>query len=250
MTKALLAADTLVPVNQDLIDIARKHYRGQHPVFWGRYFGRPRSIENYQAGENAVLSGNNIRFLPIAGQTNRVAGSATEGAEDARANLHAFTDALGIEHTASVGGELLMFLAVEGGKRETPDLSVDYWIGWSGALVEQSRRMLGGRSTVIPAVLGRQNRNATWETIARADELGFPCAGALVSRVIDDACDAPAPSWDAAFTTPAVELPCPVMAWQFAFNCMQFEGGVNFDMLHPDAAITTALLNRLLLPPR
>jgi hypothetical protein len=39
------------------------------------------------------------------------------------------------------------------------------------------------------------------------------------------------------------------MAWQFAIDCL-FEGGVDFNMINPDPAVATALLNRLLLPPR
>jgi hypothetical protein len=38
------------------------------------------------------------------------------------------------------------------------------------------------------------------------------------------------------------------MLWQFAIDCI-FEGGVDFDMLNPDPAISSALLNRLVLPP-
>jgi hypothetical protein len=46
-----------------------------------------------------------------------------------------------------------------------------------------------------------------------------------------------------------VELPCPIMAWQFAIDCL-IPDGIDYDMINPDPAIATALLNRLLLPPR
>lgn len=249
MSRELLAADTRVWANQDLIDHARNHFGGRTPLFWGRYFKHSGREKDYQPTENAVLSANHIRVLPIAGQTASVGGSASEGAEDARFNVRAFIDNLGVEHVASVGGELLMFLAVDG-TPDSPNLSVDYWMGWSGALVEQSRRMLGGRTTIIPAIYCRQDQKPTWEAIARADDLGFPCAGAWVWRTREGACQGPVPSWDAAFNTPKVELPCPVMIWKFAYDCMPFEGGTDFDMINPDPAIATALLNRLILPPR
>lgn len=248
MANELLAADTFVPVSADLVKLVRDRF-GSTPLFWGRYFKKPDFAEDYQpAKENPVLYANRIRLLPIARQTNRVAGSASDGAEDAALNVAAFLSALKLEYVASVGGELLMFLDVEGTSDKNPNLSVEYWIGWSGALVEISRRMTGGRTTLIPAVYCRQNQNPTWEAIARADDLGFPCAGAWVFRMRKDQCTKPIPSWDPAFLTPNVALPCPIMLWQFAIDCL-FEGGVDFDMINPDGAIATALLNRLLIPP-
>jgi hypothetical protein len=250
MANELLGADTLIPVTNDLVSQVRKRFGGQTPVFWGRYFKRPGFAQDYQPEkENAVFNQHHIRLLPIARQTNRVAGTASDGAADALLNVQAFTERLGVEHVASVGGELLMFLDVEGTSASHPNLSVDYWIGWSGALVEQSRRMLGGRTTIIPAVYCRQNQNTTWEAIATADNLGFPCAGAWIFRARNNACTNDIPSWDAPFNTPKVELPCPIMAWQFAIDCL-IPDGIDFNMINPDPAITTALLNRLLLPPR
>lgn len=249
MANELLAADTLVPVTNDLVNLVRERF-GTAPLFWGRYFKRPGFAQDYQPQqENPVFYANRIRLLPIARQTNRVAGTATEGAEDAMLNAEAFIKGLGLEYVASVGGELLMFLDVEGTSDKNPNLSVDYWIGWSGALVEQSRRLTGGRTTLIPAVYCRQNQNPTWDAIARADDLGFPCAGAWVFRMRTGACTKPIPAWDPAFNTPGVPLPCPIMIWQFAIDCL-VEAGIDFDMINPDPAVATALLNRLLLPPR
>jgi hypothetical protein len=54
--------------------------------------------------------------------------------------------------------------------------------------------------------------------------------------------------WEATFNTPAVALPCPVMLWQFAIDCI-IPDGIDFDMLNPDPAIASALLNRLAFPP-
>lgn len=248
MVSSLLGADTLVPVTGELVGAVRAHLKAT-PVFWGRYFKRPGFAEDYQPeAENAVLSAHHIRLLPIARQTNRVAGSASDGAADAILNVNAFVGSLDLENLAAIGGELLMFLDVEGTSEKNPNLSVDYWIGWSGALVAHSRRLSGGRFTIVPGVYCRQNQNTTWEAIARADELGFPCEGAWVFRARTGACTKPVPLWDSAFNTPAVKLPCPVMAWQFAIDCV-VAGGVDFNMVHPDPTVESALLNRLIVPP-
>jgi hypothetical protein len=244
----LLGADTLVPVAPNIVQGVRDRF-GAMPLFWGRYFKRPDSTDEYQPSvENAVLEANDIRLLPIARQTNRVAGTASDGAQDAALNADAFVKALGIDHLNAIGGEMLMFLDVEGTSSTNPNLSLDYWIGWSTALVARSESASGGRFRLVPGVYCRQNQAPTWTAIADAARLGFRCAGAWVFRMRTGACDKPIPDWDAPFNTPSVPLPCPLMIWQFAIDCL-FEGGVDFDMINPDPGIATALLNRLVLPP-
>jgi len=244
----LLGADTLVPVTDAIVAMVKERF-GTTPLFWGRYFKRPGFAQDYQPQlENRVFNENHIRLLPIARQTNRVAGTATNGAGDAMLNVDAFTGALGVEYLAKIGGELLMFLDVEGTSATNPNLSLDYWIGWSSTLVAHSRRVSGGRFTVVPAVYCRKDQKTTWDAIARAQDLGLPCAGAWVFRMRQGACTKPIPGWDAPFNTPATPLACPIMIWQFAIDCL-FEGGVDFDMLNPDPAVAASLLNRLALTP-
>lgn len=248
MPTTLLGADTLVPVTQDLVAMVRARYGGTTPLFWGRYFKRPGFEEDFQpAIERGAFRESHIRLLPIARQTNRVAGTAGDGAGDAILNVDAFTGSVGVDALGAVGGELLMFLDVEGTSAQQPNLSLDYWIGWSSTVVAHSRRTSGGRFTIVPAVYCRQNQAPTWDVIVRADSLGHPCAGAWVFRMRQGACTAPIPAWDARFLTPTVALPCPIMIWQFAIDCV-FEGGVDFDMINPDPLISTALLNRLVVP--
>jgi hypothetical protein len=216
---------------------------------WGRYFKRPGFEQDYQpAAENRVFNAHHIRLLPIARQTNRVAGTASDGATDAILNVDAFVKSLEMENLAAIGGEFLMFLDVEGTSDRNPNLSIDYWIGWSAALVAHSRRVSDRRFTIVPGIYCRQNQNVTWDAIVRGDALGFPCTGAWVFRSRTSACTKPIPSWDAPFNTPAVRLPCPIMIWQFAIDCL-FEGGVDFDMVNPDPSIESALMNRLIIPP-
>ncbi|HVE73308.1 MAG TPA: hypothetical protein VNI54_18210 [Thermoanaerobaculia bacterium] len=240
----ILGADTLVRVTEDIVGMVRQRF-GSTPLFWGRYFKRPGFAEDYHpASENAVFNANAIRLLPIARQTNRVAGTAPDGAADAILNVDAFTTALDIDYLRKIGGELLMFLDVEGTSERHPNLSLEYWMGWSTALTAHARR---SGIAMLPAVYCRQNQNATWDAIARADQLGFPCAGAWVFRMRTGACTKPIPGWDVPFNTPSVALPCPVMLWQFAIDCI-FDGGVDFNMVNPDPAVASALLNRLVFP--
>src|SRR5688500_4063058 len=92
--RMILGADTLVPVTDAIVSMVRNRF-GAPPQFWGRYFKRPGFEQDYQpATENRVFTENSIRLLPIARQTNRVAGTATQGAEDALLNVDAFTKAL------------------------------------------------------------------------------------------------------------------------------------------------------------
>lgn len=249
MPTGRLAADTLIPVTQTLVDALVKRYDGRAPAFWGRYFKRPGFEQDYQpAQENAVMRRNGIRLLPIARQTTRVNLNATAGAQDAVANIDALFGSFSIDYLAASGPELLMFLDVEGTSDANPNLSVDYWIGWSSALVRYSDRQSRARVKILPAVYCRQNQTATWQAIVDADRLGFPCYAAWVFRARNEACTKPIPEWDAKFNTPAFAIPCPIVAWQFAIDCI-IAGGVDFNMINPDPVIEAFLLSRLILPP-
>src|SRR5688572_3763029 len=131
MPTGLLAADTLVPVShvengKSIVDLTRKKL-GATPVFWGRYFKRPGFPEDYQpALENAIFRANGMRLLPIARQTNRVAGTAVDGAEDAILNVDAFAEAIGINYLSGIGGEMVMFLDVEGTSAKQPNRSEEH----------------------------------------------------------------------------------------------------------------------------
>lgn len=248
MAAPLVGADTLSPVTEAAVRAVRKRL-GTTPLFWGRYFKRPGFHQDYQPDlENRVFNAHHMRLLPIARQTARVSGTAGEGAADAILNADALIGAHGIEHLAAIGGEILMFLDVEATSAAHPNLSVDYWIGWSASLVARSRAVSGGRFTILPALYCRQDQPPTWQALTRAAELGFPCAGAWVFRMRAGACTKAVPKWDATFNTPAVPISCPIMLWQFAIDC-PVAGGVDFNLVHPDPAIASALLNRLPLPP-
>ena len=75
------------------------------------------------SNENQPLSENNIKLLPIAEQTWRVAGSEQEGEDDARGNIDDLIETFGADYLAGIGQEFLMFLDVEGSPPSNPSLS-------------------------------------------------------------------------------------------------------------------------------
>src|SRR5262245_52498369 len=89
--------------SQALLDKATKVI-GQQPKFWGRYFKRAETIDpphyNHQLESN-FLRANNIRVLPLARQTNRVAGSAADGRKDGTDNAVAVISAFGRGYLSS-----------------------------------------------------------------------------------------------------------------------------------------------------
>jgi hypothetical protein len=225
---------------RDLVTIASEHLK-ESPAFWGRYFKRPGYARDYSPfRENALLSQRGIKLLPIARQTTGVGGTVDRGLQDGDANVDAFIHALGVETLAGAGREFVMFLDIE-----DTALSLQYYIGWSNALHQRSKERSGDRFEIVPAVYARTGDDATWRTIAHAADLGHPTAGVWVIRERRGAC-ASLPDWDPAFFMPAVSLPCPVLAWQFALDC--FGKTLDFNMINPGEDAANALLSRLVAP--
>lgn len=245
MSRGRFGADSLAHVDQkthgrDLVTTATEHLK-ESPAFWGRYFKRPAYARDYSPmRENALLHRAGIRLLPIARQTTGVSGSIDRGLHDGDNNVDAFIDAIGVEHLASQGSQFLMFLDVE----DTP-LSLQYFIGWSNALHQRSKERSGDRFEILPAVYARTGDDTTWRVLVHAADMGHATAGAWVIRMRRGACDS-LPDWDPEFLMPAVTLPCPVLAWQFALDC--YSKRIDFSMVNPDPDAGSALLSKLVLP--
>src|SRR4030095_12475945 len=89
MSQGIPGADSTDQVTRGLIGEATQLIGGT-PQFWGRYFCSPNNLSPYEythVDENRPLSENNIKLLPIAEQTWRVAGSQQDGAADAQGNV-------------------------------------------------------------------------------------------------------------------------------------------------------------------
>jgi hypothetical protein len=240
------AADSSVPVvheidGSDLITLATRAF-GATPVFWGRYFTSPTTggtVEYRHAKENAALRAAGIRVLPIARQTNRVAGTAAMGEEDGQKNAADLVATFGEAYLVAQGGEVYMFLDVEG----APSMSLAYYQGWVRGLGAAS-----GGITIHPCVYATQYDSPTWSALKDAVGLGIPCAGVWVAHWSRVPGFHPVPVWSKANTRPVPAPPVPVLAWQYANEAY---GGDGFDCneINPDIDLNDDLLRYLVLPP-
>jgi hypothetical protein len=230
---------------KSLIQLATELF-GQTPLAWGRYFTSVAStgvVEYRHLRENQALRDKNIRVVPIARQTKRVAGSQADGSADAEANAEDLIQTFGGDYLRSLGGQVLMFLDVEG----APPLSVSYYSGWAGNLINHSRVVSNGAVTILPCVYATQADNATWTAVATAAQNGAECHGAWIARWRIRGCGKPL-DFDDAIVKPNIEIPCDVLLWQYADEC---NGGDGFDCneINPTIDLERDFLNKCVLPP-
>jgi hypothetical protein len=248
MARGSAGADSSTPVTASLVHAATQLF-GETPALWGRYFTSPatRGTTEYRhAEENAVLAQAGIRLLPIARQTTHVAGSAQQGASDAQGNVDDIFDTFGTQYLAAQGGEVFLFLDVEGNPSAgSPSLSQSYYTGWARTLVSYSRSSSNNAVTILPCVYARQGDDQTWNVLAAAVGAGIQCHGVWVARYFYNSCEMT--DWDDSIVAPAVKLPCHVLLWQYAENCCG--GSIDCNQTNPGLDIQTALLNHLITCP-
>lgn len=255
MANGMPAADSSNPVTseiggQSLVDLATQLF-GRPPVLWGRYFtsaATSGTVEYRHLREGQILRANGVRVLPIARQTKRVGGSVADGSADAAANVEDLILTFGTDYLASQGGEVLMFLDVEG----APSLSMAYYRGWAGTLVAHSQSFSGGAVTVLPCVYGSYFDKATWQAVADAVAAGVLFEGAWIARWRVTGCQHfadPALDFDDAVVRPQ-SLPATfkILLWQYSNDCY---GGAGFDCVqtNPDIDLEQDLLSRCVLSP-
>jgi hypothetical protein len=247
MAQGLPVADSSSPVTDALIAAATQLY-GATPAAWGRYFTGPTTqgtVEYHHATESAVLAQHGIRLLPVARQTRDVADSRQQGVADAEQNVADLLDTFTAAALAAQGGEILLFLDVEGNPSAgSPSLVLDYYLGWAATVSSVSRSQTGGAVTILPAVYARQGDDATWNVLVEAQAQGVPCHGAWVARYYSGSCTLE--DWDAPIVQPAVALSCEVLLWQYAENCCS--GAIDCSQTNPTVDIQTLLLDRLVRP--
>jgi len=230
-----------------LIDAAAELF-GAAPVFWGRYFtsvSTTGSVEYRHAKENQPLNQKGIRLLPIARQTGHVNGTLDQGIADGVANAQDFIATFSPQVLASQGGQFLMFLDVEGAP--APSLSQDYFSGWAQGLAQEARAASGGSVRMMPCVYGTQTDVRTWAAVAAAMSSGVECHGAWIARFRTGKCTMG--EWDANIVTPSSPspFPCPILAWQYAGNCL--DGRIDCSQTNPNIDAESQLLAFLALPP-
>jgi hypothetical protein len=255
MANGMPGADSSNPVTteiggKNLIDLAIQLF-GQPPVVWGRYFtsaATSGTVEYRHLRENQLLRANAVRVLPIARQTRRVNGSIADGNADAATNVEDLILTFGADYLASQGGQVLMFLDVEG----APSLSKDYYLGWAGTLIAYSQSFSAGCVTVLPCVYGAYADDATWQAVVDAVAAGVEFHGAWIARWLTTGCQGlsdPALAFDDGVVRPQ-SLPAdfPILLWQYSNDCY---GGAGFDCVqtNPGIDLQQVLLSKCVLPP-
>jgi hypothetical protein len=249
MADGLLGADsssavTTVIDGRNLIDLARETL-GETPVVWGRYFtsaATSGTVEYRHRQENYALRANDIRVVPLARQTKHVDGTQADGSADAEENIEDIIKTFGADYLASRGGKVIFFLDVEG----APSMSSSYYLGWSQTLVSHGKEFSGGLVTPVPGVYATQADDPTWRALKEAMESGGPCGGIWVARWRIRGCGDPI-AWDDNLVTPAVDLPCKVLIWQYADEC---HGGNGYDCNRINPGIDREeFLSMCVLPP-
>ena len=194
MSQGIPGADSTDQVTRGLIEEATQLI-GATPQFWGRYFCSPSNPSPYEythVNENRPLSENNIKLLPIAEQTWRVAGSEQDGAADAQGNVDDLMETFGADYLAGIGQEFLMFLDVEGSPPSNPSLSPAYYTGWARTLSSYSQQKASGRFTILPAVYASRDDTQTWQTL---QQNVAPCHAIWIAAYGSNSPQLPA--WDA-----------------------------------------------------
>jgi hypothetical protein len=219
---------------------------GATPIFWGRYFtsiSTAGNVEYRHAQENPLLNAAGIRLLPVARQTGNVNGGKQLGITDGAANAQDFIRTFGVQSLMRQGGSFYMFLDVEG----SPSLSADYYAGWAQGLAQEADSLSAAELSILPCVYATQSDKATWSAVAAAMANGTPCHGAWIARYATGKCGMGA--WDPAMVTPTapVPFPCPILAWQYAGNCLN--GQIDCSQTNPGIDIEAQLLAYLVLPP-
>lgn len=251
MAKGMPGADSSTLVTsliggRNLIELATDLF-GRKPVVWGRYFTSVTtsgSVEYRHLKENQLLRANDIRVPPIARQTKRVNGSAADGSADAAANAEDLIQTFGADYLASQGGEVVMFLDVEG----APSLSVGYYRGWAGTLVGHSRDFSGGKVTVLPCVYGTHFDDATWRAVVDAVGPGVEFRGAWIARWRVRGCSDLLEFDDDLVRPRSLPPEFKVLLWQYSDDC-HGGGGFDCDQTNPSIDLEQDLLSKCVLPP-
>ncbi len=242
MARGIAGTDSSRPVTTDLVQSATEFFGGT-PAYWGRYFKSPTGgpAEYRHKLEDPVLSAAGIKVLPVSQQTKNVGDNEQSGIDHAKLNVTDFLLTFPREHLVSQGGQFLMFLDVEG----DPPLSVDFYTGWAQTLTDFSNSESDGQVTLLPCIYAPQLNTTTWRALAKAAANGVECHGAWVARY-PHGCKLQ--DFDPAFAIPSVDIPCDVLIWQYAENCVN--GDLDLNQTNPSIDdIENSLLNKLVLPP-
>jgi hypothetical protein len=246
MAQGQPGADSLIPVTSSLIQQATALY-GTPPVFWGRYFKNVTagSGEYHHATENPPLNAAGIRLLPVARQTTSVGGDQDQGAADGAANAEDFVSTFGVAELTAQGGQFIMVLDVEG----NPDLTADYYTGWTQGLISKAQQMSNGAVQMLPCLYASHGDTGTWNALDTAMNAGARCSGVWVARYLNSLASGQMGDWSDSVVTPTQPNPfsATILAWQYAENVLH--GSIDCSQTNPAIDLQNDLLQFLVLPP-
>ncbi len=156
--------------------------------------------------------------MPVARQTTSVGGDQDQGAADGAANAEDFVSTFGVAELTAQGGQFIMVLDVEG----NPDLTADYYTGWTQGLISKAQQMSGGAVQMLPCLYASHGDTGTWNALETAMNAGAPCSGVWVARYLNSLANAAGWATGAtAVVTPTSPNPfsATILAWQYAENC-------------------------------
>ena len=252
MAQGSAGADSMMQVTPELIDAATSLY-GSKPVFWGRYFTSDTttgSAEYRHAAENGPLNSAGVRVLPVARQTTHVNGTADQGNADGAANAQDFIATFGVDVLAAQGGQFFLFLDVEGNPQNgSPSMNADYYTGWAQGVVNQSQSLSAGQVRVLPCLYGARGDTTTFNALQVAMAGGAQCHGVWIARYLDALVSGTMGDWSDDVVTPVAPapFPAPILAWQYAQNCLSSR--IDCSQTNPAIDLQNDLLRYLVLPP-
>lgn len=225
--------DTTETVTEQMIGQAHDFITAQ-PRFWGRYFqNRKDDTEYLHAKENKPLHDAKIRVLPISRQTDLVNRDKQQGIDIGRSHAADVLKTFGEDYLASQGDAFYIFLDVENG---TPSLSVEFYQGWSEAVVKASSKV-----QLLPSVYLNPSDGTTLSHLSEAMKSGAKCYGLWIARYVDKP---QIQHWKHIKLVPPV--PCKILLHQY----VQEVGKIfDFNQINPYLDDPELVLKRLILPP-
>jgi len=213
------------------------HLIGATPRFWGRYFVG-RDAEYRASLENKVLHDNDIRVAPVCRETNLIHGNLDKGKEIGAKVASDVLATFGEDYLTSQGGYFYIFLDTEPDPQ--PALSTDYYLGWSKAVTEASKKV-----RFLPALYINHGDDRTASALKVAMEKGAECHGLWVANYGRNSLISP---WRKNQATAAIPLDIPVLIHQYIGDVKS--GIYDFNEINPYLdAPNSLVLNRLILPP-
>jgi len=263
----IFGIDTSGSASEELRAQAAQRLNGGNPRFWGRYFnGTDDRTYQYKGSEGAFLRGHGIPVLCFARQMWAVSDAYVSTAADhAKRNMQGVVAAFGAQYLFghNIVPRLYLDLEPEGGQPEHV-MAQAYYASWSAAIV--AGLAAGGHTIRFrPAVyLNLGDNRQSFVNLNAACAAGSVCDGVWPARYVtntdpQDHTAPPQSSHMAWSDDPPAHDPFPAgqpdqhipkIGWQYFGDYPKPpKGDVDFNMVNPDPAFETLVMNGTVMPP-